>query len=40
MGTKFHIPIRTIKDWERGVRTPPIWIQDILIKELKITPNP
>ena len=34
MNTKLHIPIQTIKDWERGVRTPPEWTGDLVIEKL------
>jgi len=28
------IPIRTIQDWEAGRRTPSLWLQGLVIKEL------
>ncbi|MCC8101628.1 MAG: helix-turn-helix domain-containing protein [Clostridiales bacterium] len=29
-GAKYNIPIRTIEDWERGVRTPPQYVLELL----------
>lgn len=28
------IPLRTIEDWERGTRTPPEYVQRLLLNEL------
>ncbi len=27
---KYHIPTRTIEDWEMGKRTPPTYIEELL----------
>ncbi|NLK74026.1 MAG: helix-turn-helix domain-containing protein [Clostridiales bacterium] len=29
-----RIPIRTIKDWERGARVPSEWVQDLIIEKI------
>ena len=29
------IPTRTIQDWEAGKRTPPDWVKNLVINELK-----
>lgn len=29
------IPYRTITDWERGHRSPPQWVEKLVLKELK-----
>mgnify|MGYP003253892513 CR=1 FL=1 len=34
MHEKTRIPIQTIKDWERGVRTTPEWVGDLVIEKL------
>ena len=34
MSNLLHIPIRTIKDWERGLRIPPVWVRDLLVEKL------
>lgn len=35
MSDRFKIPIRTISDWERGLRTPPEWVCMLLVNALK-----
>ena len=30
----FEIPVRTVSDWERGLRKPPEWVCKLLIKGL------
>jgi DNA-binding XRE family transcriptional regulator len=30
----FNIPLRTIEDWERGVRNPPEWVERLLLDKL------
>lgn len=32
---KYHIPLRTIQDWEREVRTPPEYIIELLEFKVK-----
>ena len=34
LGAQLGIPVRTIEDWERGVRTPVEWAKRLLLKEL------
>ncbi len=34
MAEHFKIPIRTVSDWERGLRTPPEWVCMLLIDAL------
>lgn len=34
-GTKYNIPIRTIQDWEAGVRTPPKYLIELLERVVK-----
>lgn len=34
MSETLNIPESTIKDWERGVRTPPEWTCDLLVEKL------
>lgn len=29
------IPLRTIEDWERGITTPPPYVQRLVLEELK-----
>lgn len=29
-GQKYGIPVRTIQDWEAGVRTPPTYVEALL----------
>ena len=29
-GDKYGIPMRTIQDWEREMRTPPEWVYELL----------
>lgn len=33
---KFDIPRRTLQDWEAGIKEPPIYVQNLLLKELNI----
>lgn len=33
---KYHIPKRTLEDWERGVSSPPVYVKEILEKIVKI----
>lgn len=35
MADHFQIPIRTVSDWERGLRTPPEWVCLLLVNALK-----
>lgn len=35
MAKKLDIPIRTIQDWEAGRRTPPIYVEKLIIAELE-----
>jgi DNA-binding transcriptional regulator YiaG len=35
MSELLNIPQRTIEDWERGVRTPPAYVEKLIIEELK-----
>lgn len=32
---KYHIPLRTIQDWEREVRTPPEYVIELLEFKVK-----
>ena len=32
----YNIPVRTLVDWERGVRTPPEYVVDLLLRCLAI----
>ena len=34
MSEQFKIPIRTISDWERGLRKPPEWVCMLLVNAL------
>lgn len=34
MAEHFKIPIRTISDWERGLRNPPEWVCMLLVNAL------
>lgn len=34
MAEHFKIPIRTVSDWERGLRTPPEWVCMLLTDAL------
>lgn len=34
MSELFGIPIRTVSDWERGLRTPPEWVCRLLVNAL------
>lgn len=31
MAERFEIPIRTVSDWERGLRNPPEWTCKLLV---------
>lgn len=33
---KYHIPRRTIEDWEREIRTPPPYIPELIEKIMKL----
>lgn len=35
LSKKYQIPIRTIQDWEAEKRTPPKYVQLLLLNELK-----
>lgn len=35
MAEHFEIPIRTVSDWERGLRNPPEWVCKLLVNALK-----
>lgn len=39
MAEKLSIPIRTIQDWEAGRRTPPEYVERLVIAELKRLEN-
>lgn len=32
--TLFEIPIDVVKSWDSGRRTPPAWVEKLIIKEL------
>ena len=34
MAEHFKIPVRTISDWERGLRKPPEWVCMLLVNAL------
>lgn len=34
MARLFEIPIRTLEDWDSGVRRPPAWAEKLILKEL------
>lgn len=34
MSEQFNIPLRTVSDWERGLRTPPEWVCMLLVNAL------
>ena len=34
MQRELEIPVRTLEKWEQGVRTPPIWAENLITKEL------
>lgn len=34
MAEHFKIPIRTVSDWERGLRNPPEWVCILLVNAL------
>ncbi len=29
-GRRYHIPIRTLEDWDRGLKTPPVYVVELL----------
>lgn len=31
----FGVPLRTVQNWESGFRTPPEWLQNLLIEKLE-----
>lgn len=35
MAERFAIPIRTVSDWERGLRTPSDWVCALLVNAIK-----
>lgn len=35
MAEHFKIPLRTVSDWERGLRNPPEWVCMLLVKALE-----
>lgn len=35
MAERMEIPLRTIQDWERGKRTPPLYVERFVLRELK-----
>ena len=35
MSDLFGIPLRTIEDWERGQRTPPIYVEKLIVEKLE-----
>lgn len=35
LAEKYEIPLRTIQDWEAEKRTPPPYVQKLLMNELK-----
>lgn len=35
MAEHFEISIRTVSDWERGLRNPPEWVCKLLVNALK-----
>lgn len=39
MSEKFKIPMRTISDWERGLRNPPEWVCMLLVNALQKDEN-
>ena len=34
MAEHFKIPVRTVSDWERGLRNPPEWVCILLVNAL------
>ena len=36
LSDKYKIPVRTLVDWERGVRTPPEYVVDLLLRCMTI----
>lgn len=32
---KYNIPVRTLQDWERGERTPPVYVVELLEFKIK-----
>lgn len=39
MSEHFKIPIRTVSDWERGLRTPPEWVCMLLVNAIQSLPK-
>ncbi len=35
MAEHFKIPLRTVSDWERGLRNPPEWVCMLLVNALE-----
>ena len=35
MSRMIGIPIRTLEDWDSGLRTPPEWVERLLIEKLE-----
>ena len=34
MSRQFEIPIRTLENWESGIRKPPIWAEKLIVEKL------
>ena len=34
LSEKYNIPLRTIEEWEAGRRTPPSYVQDLLVDKI------
>ena len=34
MADHFEIPLRTVSDWERGLRNPPEWVCKLLVNAM------
>lgn len=39
MSEAFDIPLRTIEDWETGKRTPPSYVEKLIIEKLERIAN-
>lgn len=39
MSEAFDIPLRTIEDWEAGKRTPPSYVEKLIIEKLERIAN-
>lgn len=35
MSRRFEIPVRTLEDWEKGKRTPPPYVEKLIIEKLE-----